>query len=189
MFTTPARVKVSRAKYVRNCEGATKQAFAKIKRDRASRLVLSARWRDYIDDPGAMNKITGVLRKFAAHTEALMVIGTIPKPRDPEDPLMCLWKNVDEDSGNLVKDTYLRCPREFDIDPEDVRQDIKLKQWLRTRFPSAQYVSPLESRLCRKSESTYTCKTWDPSIGSYYHDSLGHMTLPGSLEATSNVVF
>lgn len=187
MFTTAGRVKASRAKYVRTCEKDIRQAFAKIKKDRASKLVLSARWRDYIDDPEAMKIIAGVLRDFAAHADILMVIGVIPRPRNPRDPLACLWKNVDEESGSLVEDTSLRCPREFDIDPEDLRHEIRLKEWLRTHFPSAQYVSPLESRLCRKSESTYTCRGWDPSKGSYYHDGLGHLTVVGALEATNNV--
>lgn len=189
MFVTPHRVKVSRAKYVRVCNGVTNAALSMIKRQPAERLILSAKWRDYGNNPKSMLAIKAKLQAFSNHTAAVSVFGVVPQPRNPVNPLMCLWGNVNEGNAHLMKGTNLKCPREFEIDPEDMRLEASLKKWLNNEFPRAQYISPITSRLCRKFKNSYKCKTWSPDTGAYYHDSMGHMTLLGALEATSVLTF
>lgn len=152
-----------------------------------SRIILIARWRDYLEYPNARERLDASIQGFAKHTGRLTVLGVVPIPpmvsRPPKNIMRCLEENVDANMKGLKPGTAERCPREF-RDVLSRKLERVLAQMVAKVGNVGEFVSVLDGPLCRKGSDDDTgvplCSAWTPEDGAYFGDDFGHLTLAGA---------
>lgn len=154
------------------------------------RVLLVARWQDYLEDPKGRERLVASIRGFAKHTARLTVLGVVPVPPlvsfPPKNILSCLEGSLDSDMQGLRPGTAEKCPKEF-RDAKSRKLEQVLARMVEKVGKVGEFVSVLDGPLCRKgsedSSGVPLCSTWTAEDGALYGDNVGHLTLAGAEKA------